>query len=126
MAKQATEQADGVIGEEIRGGQGQDTSFYPLHSETFVPSSLRQTFSNQQHLHQTTWTHLCLDSVDEKGSQAEGEAIFSQTSAFCRREHSTLPVLALQHQGNSKINGCASERDLNVNNEEGTKLCKAH
>lgn len=45
---------------------------------------------------------------------------------FCHWAHSTSPVLAIRHRGNDKINGCASERDLNVNNEEGTQLRKAH
>lgn len=55
MDKQAAEQADRATGEEIRGGQGQDTTLLSsAFTETFVPSSLKQTISNEPQLHQMT------------------------------------------------------------------------
>lgn len=115
-AQNSTEQ---VMGRRWKQDRDKIKPFIPAFTKTFVPSSLKQIFSDQQHWHQRTWVQLLLVAAAEWNGRC-----FQPD--FCLLEHSTLSVLAPQYQGNSKINACASEWDLHINHQEGGQLCKAH
>lgn len=110
-------------GEEVKAGQGKNKTFHPCIHQDICP-----VFTEADLLWPAAPAPKDLSPAPPGSSswvEWEWNGRCFQPD-FCLQEHSTLSVLAPQYQGNSKINGCASEWDLNINHQEGGQLCKAH